>query len=90
MASGIALARTGLVLMATFVSVDGGYLSARPRSLTMIGTGQGELEGQLAGHLLVGDGDGLRFARTSGPSTRRRGDCRHYLGLEVLAKRAPF
>jgi EmrB/QacA subfamily drug resistance transporter len=40
MASGIALAGTGLVLMATFVSVDGGYLSVLPGMLAM-GLGMG-------------------------------------------------
>jgi EmrB/QacA subfamily drug resistance transporter len=40
MAAGIALAGTGLVLMATFVSVDGGYLSVLPGMLAM-GLGMG-------------------------------------------------
>ena len=40
MASGIAVATTGLGLMATFVSVDGGYLSVLPGMLAM-GLGMG-------------------------------------------------
>jgi hypothetical protein len=40
MASGILLAGIGLVLMATFVSVDGGYLSVLPGMLAM-GLGMG-------------------------------------------------
>lgn len=40
MASGIALAGIGLVLLATFVSVDGGYLSVLPGMLAM-GLGMG-------------------------------------------------
>jgi len=40
MASGILLAGLGLVLMATFVSVDGGYLSVLPGMLAM-GLGMG-------------------------------------------------
>lgn len=40
MASGIALAGVGLALMATFVSVDGGYLSILPGMLAM-GVGMG-------------------------------------------------